>query len=461
MAINLENNRSRVRITEDGLSAFLSLAPPDENEKYEQRDVLDILSKNEITEGILGNTIKNLLQYNNYSVEILIAQGKPAQDGKDGNYIFLFDVVRDNKPKVLPDGSVDYSSMRDVSTVEEGEEIVRYIPAVQGCNGIDVKGRPILAKAGRELTPLKGKGFVASPDKLSYKALTTGKVEFENERLLVTNMITIEGDVNLITGNIEFAGDVLVHGNVITGMSIHAKGNITVDGHVEGSQLIAGKDVSLKNGMQGGGRGEIRAGGAVCGKFFEQTTIYAKGNISANAILNCHIMSEKEIIVTGKKGIIVGGTTSAIMRIEATIIGNMSEVKTKIDLGVDNEIYSHIMKVKEKYENTLCEINKIEEAIAKLNKILEKSDRPEIAEKKLQLLRFKIAKDSVIASLQTEMKLTKTKVDNSVGAKLIVRKSIYRGTKIDINGVQKIIESENYNVYYQKEENEMVCKQNF
>ena len=460
MAINMEKNRSIVRVTNDGLEAYLSLSPPDENETYMISDLETILEHNNIVEGIQNDVLKVMLEEKTYYTERLVAKGTKAQDGKDGKFEFLFNLVQDTKPKILLDGTVDYGNMQDVPVVEAGAELVRYVQAIPGLNGLDVFGKPIIAKIGRELPVLKGKGFVVSEDRLLYSAAITGKVEYENDRLIVSNIFIIDGDVTIITGNIEFTGDVLVKGNVVSGMTIQAKGNITVNGHVEGAQLIAGKDVILKNGMQGAGKGEIRAGGDVSGKFFEQTTIYAKGSIKANAILNCHIMSEQEIIVSGKKGVIVGGSIRAIRKIEATMIGNMSEVKTRIDIGVEYEIYEHIKKVKNKYEYILEEINKIERGIVKINKILEKADNSELAEKKLYLMRAKISKDSVIASLTKELGNLQINIENSQEAKLIVRKSIYRGTKININGSMKLIESENYNVTYYEKQGEINFKQN-
>ncbi len=460
MAMDMETNRSVVRVLDDGVEAYLSLYPPDENETYSISDLQKILEKNGVVEGIDKEALRIMIEEKSYYTEQLVAKAIPAQDGQDGEFEFLFSLVQGGKPKILSDGTADYGNMKDVAVVEANAEIVRYKPAIAGSNGMDVFGKLILAKVGRELPVLKGKGFNVSEDRLSYKAALTGKIEYENDRLTVSDMITIEGDVTIITGNIQFAGDVFVKGNVVSGMTIQAKGNITVNGHVEGAQLIAGKDVVLKNGMQGAGKGEIRAGGDVLAKFFEQTTIYAKGCVKANAILNCHIMSEQEIIVSGKKGVIVGGSIRAIRKIEATMVGNISEVKTRIDLGVDSDIYDHIKKVKSKYEYILSEINRIENGIAQINKILEKSDNSELAEKKLYLMRAKISKDSVIASIQQELRNLRLNVENSTNAKLVVRKSIYRGAKITINGSVKLIEYENYNVTYSEKMGEIVFTQN-
>lgn len=461
MAVDKEKDRLMVRISEDGVEAYLSVYPADKDAAIAVSDIETVLEENHIVYGIKIDVLRSIVGKKLFYVEHLVAQGKAAEDGVDGEYEFLFDLVQDTKPRILPDGTVDYGSMQDVTMVEAGQEIVRYKPAIPGVNGVDVYGKEITARIGRELPELKGKGFKVSEDKRMYTALVTGKVEYKNDRLTVSNMIQIDGDVTILTGNILFSGDVLVTGNVVSGMTIQAKGSITVNGHVEGALLIADKDVILKNGMQGAGRGEIRAGGEVMAKFFEQTTIYAKGAVKANAILNCNIMSEQEIIVSGRMGVIVGGAVHAIRKIEATIIGNMSEVKTKIELGVDKDVFDHIQKVKAKYRFVQEEISRIEAGIEKINSILEKTGNADLAEKKLYLIRAKVAKDSTIANLLQELSTLRANVENSTNAKLVVNKSIYRGAKLSINGITKLIEYENYNVTYVAQKGEIVSKQNF
>ena len=48
--------------------------------------------------------------------------------------------------------------------------------------------------------------------------------------------------------------------------------------------------------------------------------------------------------VSGKYGIIMGGKVSATRYIHATIIGNMSEVKTTISAGVDGDLFAKLTK---------------------------------------------------------------------------------------------------------------------
>lgn len=448
MSINLEENKSKVRVSRDKTEAYLFLCPPDRGERYSVSDLEEILAKNNVVAGIQRKALQRMLNENSYLQEELVAKTKMAVNGTPGNYEFLFNLEGSGKPKILEDGSVDYSSLKDVEVVQEGDEIVKYTPATKGTDGMDVYGNVLAARAGKELLPLKGKGFIVSQDKRTYKAAVTGKITYKSERLIVSNLLEIDGDVTHATGHIDFNGDVVVKGNVITGMSVRATGNITVNGHVEGSSLYAGKDIVLKNGMQGGGRGQIDCRGNVSGKFFEQTEIYARGNIQANAIMNCNIMSESEIIVSGRLGVIVGGSAHAIQGISATTIGNMSEVKMELIVGVDNDVYMKISDLEADMQPIQDEKKKIEQGIVKIDSILKKQPNPDLQNKKLQLLRAKINAESRLTKVAEKKKKYEKWIEKSEGAKLVVQKSIYRGIKLTINGVQKMIESQNYNVTY-------------
>ncbi len=448
MSVNLEENKSKVRVSESKTEAFLSLYPPEAGVRYRTSDLEEILEKSGVVEGIDKKKLQRMIEENRYMKEELVAKTKTCVDGIPGRYEFLFNTAVDRKPKILKDGSVDYSSINEVETVNEGDVIAKYFPATKGEDGMDVYGNVMAAKPGRELPQLKGKGFYISEDKRTYTAAMTGKITYQSERLIISNLLEIDGDVTLVTGNIDFLGDVVIKGNVITGMIVKASGNITVNGHVEGAVLEAGKDIIMKNGMQGGGKGEIRCRGDVSGKFFESTDIQAGGNVSANAILNCTIAAEGEVVVSGRLGVIVGGKTHAIRGISATTIGNMSEVKMELIAGVDNEVYAKISALEEKLHSMQEEKQKLEVGLAKIDRILQKQTTPDLQKSKIQLLRAKINCESEIVKVTEQKQKYNNWIEDSENARLVIRKSIYRGTKLTINGVQRMIESENYNVTY-------------
>ena len=70
----------------------------------------------------------------------------PAVEGQDGFYEYKVNMNLEKKPKILPDGSVDYWSMYSVQSVQKDQVIAIYHPAVQGTDGTGVSGKPIACK---------------------------------------------------------------------------------------------------------------------------------------------------------------------------------------------------------------------------------------------------------------------------------------------------------------------------
>lgn len=439
-----------IRITPDGLSAFLKIVPKiDEQVSMEQ--VKNELEARQVIYGIDWDLVESIVEEKRYFLEFQIAKGVEAQDGKDGYFEYLFDTNVDVKPKILKDGSVDYKSMGEVPVVKENQELVRYHPATLGKNGKNVRGEEIIGRTGKDLQVLKGKGFILSEDKTLYRAAITGKVIAKPRMLKVSSVLEINGDVSISTGGVNFAGDVVIKGNVLSGTQVNVQGDIEVNGCVEAATLIAGKNVVLKNGMQGNGKGTISAGGNVSGKFFEQVTIEAKGNVSANAIMNCDIQCGDTIQVAGRLGIIVGGKVSALREIEATIIGNMAETKTCLEVGSRDNLFVKMQRLELQTENISLDIVKYGSALKKLTEIIEKQgSTPELQNNKIAIVRAKIEKEAKLSDLENQKTQLVEMIGKCSNAKVIVLKSIYPGASLTINGITERIKTENYNSTYQK-----------
>lgn len=441
-----DNNRIEVRITENALQAYITLTPYSKEATYTMEQVLSQLAVNKILFGIKQDVIKDMIKKKSYFTEILIAEGIPAVDGVDGYYQYFFNREVNNKPIVLADGSVDYSTLSKMEMVYQNQIIARYYKATKGVLGRNVKAQQILAKNGRELQPLRGKGFRASDDKTVYYSNLDGKIEYRNEQIEISNLLVIEGDVDTLTGDANFSGDVTVKGNVMTGAAVKAGGNIHVIGHVEAADLIAGGNVVLQNGMQGGGKGHIIAGKEVSGKFFEQVNIKADGSVNANAIMHCNITTKEEVIVSGKRGVIVGGVINAVSGVTATIIGSMAEVQTDINIGYQTDPMPEIIKREEEIKSLITEIRKIDEAIKTVIAYIEKEHKQELLPQKIQLLKTKIDRNSQISTIMKERNKLLEELERAKDGKVIVNRAIYPRVRVRINGSMLIVKEEFTNV---------------
>lgn len=439
-----------VKVEKNGMSATINVSPIDK-ETYQYEDLEKALNAANVVYGIDKEALRDIVDNRRFYADVVVASGKEPQDGTDGYYEYLFETDVDVKPKILEDGSVDYKSMGQVPVVEEGTELVYYHPATAASNGMNVFGNEIMGKRGKDLMALKGKGFKISEDKTVYSAALTGKVTIKGNVLEVSNVLVIQNDVSISTGGVSFAGDVIIKGNVLSGAEVRANGNIEVDGCVEAATLIAGKSVVLKNGMQGNGKGSIHAGKNVSGKFFEQVTIEAKGNVSANAIMQCNVKSEEAVNVAGKFGIIVGGRIEAYREIEATIIGNMSEAKTVLEVGTGNDLYAKMERVESKIKELQQELQKLKSAGEKVAQVLATTpDHADMKTMKMNIMRSKIAREAAMTELEHEKEDIAAIMAKITNPRIFVLKSIYPGVVLTINGVTEIIKTENYNVFYQK-----------
>lgn len=440
----MNGNGIGIFLSEDGTEAFVSLQ--DRGKEYTREEIIHFLADIGVKAGIHVDVIDDMLSKKLPGKEYLVAESPKPVDGSDGWFEFLFETDVSMKPQILQDGSVDYSQCGNVPSVEEGEKIVIYHPATPSQDGETFSGEILVARKGKELAALRGKGFYTSEDGREYFAKNSGRALYKDGRLVVENELVIEGDVSLSRGNVHFVDDIHIRGNILTGAVVTSKkGSIIVDGYVEAAELSAAKDVILKNGMQGNGRGRITAGGSVSGKFFEQVTVESGGDVNANAIMNSCITAVRDVVVSGRFGIIIGGEIRAERYITATIIGNMAEVKTKICAGVEEELFSNLMKKEKEQEVLEEELKKITKGINQIDILIEKTQRNDLQEQKIKLIRGKVEKENQINEKIREKQFVMDQMGRANIARVTVYKTVYPGTKVSINGVAaKITEELNH-----------------
>lgn len=298
-----------------------------------REDILKILCNQGICYGVRYEEIDKIVSGNFPRKSVLIAQGTPVRNGKDGWYEYFFRTEVARTPKVLEDGNVDYRNVEWYETVENGQKLAVYHGADAGENGITITGRTIPAKKGKELSILTGNGFKRLPDGKTYVSTLQGIITIHDFDLEVSNLLVMD-EVSLATGDVDFQGCVLIQGNVSSGTKIKATKDIIVKGFVESAQIICGGNAILRQGMNAAGNGFIQAGKDVIGCFFEATDINAGGNIQGDYFLNCNMHAERKLNVTGKKGTLAGGTAYAEEGFRTYNLGNQAGLVTHVKLGI-------------------------------------------------------------------------------------------------------------------------------
>lgn len=445
------NGLPKVHISGDGLAASIILPMPAAHEVRSPMStavLLNTLKDAGVIFGIDQEKVARLAESPVYDREIVVANGSPAVEGTPGYFQYNFDLTQNRKPTIREDGSTDYMNIKVIEVVHEGQVIVNYVPAVMGSRGMTVKGVVIEPKLVRDLPPLNGRGFTRSDDGLTYTASIDGKIDVNGNRILISPIWEIDGDVDITMGNIDFNGDVIIHGGVSDGAIIRAGGNITIHGLVENCEIHGGKDVFLLSGLKGGEKTILEVGGSLTAQFMEYAYITCKGDIIADYIFNSKVFCDGFINLNGNKAAIIGGYTTAVRGIDVNEVGNDFGTVTTLAAGVTTERLIE-------YDNLYRRVNTLNDNVSKIKRGLEEFERLGIEHgidykedpRRLQLLRVKIRDEALILEEQAKLEKMKAVIDNGGDATIRVFKKSYPGVtiiiddhKVEVKDVQSRVE---------------------
>ena len=455
LPLTIDENGSYVKISEDDMCAWLYLMPPGTGkENYTMEELTEFLQKNGVMEGYHHSNLAAMIKKKVYEREIVVARGQAAIEGNDGYFEYKFDPEQYRTPRVLANGRVDYTNMSTLQNVRKGDVVAVYHHAKIGQDGYDIKGRPLQAAKVKEIPPLKGQSVYTEENPDIYLAQKDGKIEFKNGRIDIQNVHEINGDVTLITGKIEFFGDIVVNGNVEAGVVIRAGRNIEIKGTVEAVNLFAGGDIILSRGIQGAQRAKVSARGNIYADFIEHTVVMAGGNVQANTILNSRISADGNVLLTGKKGAIIGGYTHALLGISATEIGNDVEVRTVVHAGCEKETYLKLQNSRTSENAVLDEIRELSEQVTDIvrKKKAMGSGHSEVLDKKSKDIEDRLMKlKNELKEIRKDILRMEALLAKGQGAQIEVSGNICRGTVVGLGQAQMPVEhSTCFMKYYQQ-----------
>ena len=436
-------------IDADRMSASI-MAFKDNERDYTEEEIVAYLNENKIVYGIDMDRVKDIVEGKCYYEDVVIATGTAAVDGVDGYYDYTFNPNPETKPIILEDGSVDYNTLGKIELVYQDQLLATYIPSCPGKDGMDIFGQVLKAYEPVDLQPLKLNNVDYEQDMMEYYAVIEGKVTVESGTIKVTPTYKVDGNLDATTGDLDFRGDVIVKGNVFSNVTIKTTGNIIIDGHVEIATLIAGKDILLRNGMQGSGTGKVKCGGTLMAKFLEQTVVRAGGDVNANAILNCDINAGGSVVVSGSRGTILGGTVTAVEKIEAYSLGNRVGLKTYVIVGLRNDFKVEMSAVDEQIEQCKARLAEAASGLERTTLQMQNSKDPAIVKEKMECMRNKIKEQSNLNELIAKKESLADIRDRSVNGTINVAGAANIGTIIIINGISEVLNSEYKNVTFSR-----------
>ncbi|SES63249.1 DUF342 domain-containing protein [[Clostridium] polysaccharolyticum] len=432
--------------------------PPSANGKnLNKKEILDELKQKGVVHGIVEESIDQYLRHRVYCTNIVVARATLPVEGKDAKIEYFFNTEITSKPKLNEDGSVDFHRLDNMSKVKEGELLARLTVADRGTPGTDIMGGTISPKRVKAKILKKTQYTILSDDGLELFSAVSGHVTLVDDKVFVSDVYEVPADVDASTGDIDYDGNVLVRGNVRTGYIVRAKGNIVVNGVVEGATLVADGEIVLKRGIQGMNRGILQANGNIVTKFIENSTVKSGGTISTEAILHSSIEAKNEIIVGGKRGLVTGGELKAGSKISLKVAGSTMGTATVLEVGIDPAISERYREVEKRIDDLKREQTQLEQAFQLLKKkVMQGAKLPADKIMFIKSIPSKIKADETeMEYLLDEYLALKEVLDEMNKGTIEVQNMIYPGVKLLISNLAYFIRTEEHHCRYLKVDGEV------
>lgn len=448
-----------LRVSEDKMAAFITVTPAADGKGVTYDDIISLLKENNIIYGICSGSIEDFCTNKKYNTELECARGLPPVDQEDAKVEYMFKTTHNTLPTEREDGTVDFHNLGTVQNVSKGDILCKIIRSEPGTDGMDIYGTPVKYKKGRIPDFPTGSNTVVSDDGLTLSAAMDGCIEYKKGILNINDTFVVRGDVDSSSGNIDFLGTVIIQGDVLESFSVKAGKDIIVRGMVEGAMLDAGGNIIISNGMNGMGKGLLKAKENVTGKYFENASIECGGNISADVILNSNINAGDSIILKGRRALLIGGKSIAGKRIYANTIGSESNVKTDISIESDvlKKFFSgsteKIDELKQKLDEENKKAHTLNNQLIKAKALLTTvKANPKVLLLIKSIMQKKSALDENIKKMTDEIKENeKTSESNDysyLNFNVIGNRTVYRGTKITIGTITENVSNDYSNTKF-------------
>lgn len=451
----------QLSISLDKMLVFMTAFPGMEGgELLTKQEIYDELKRNKVVAGMLDEVIDDFIANRIFCKEIVICKGIPATQGKDAKIEYFFNRNLNTKPKKNEDGTVDYHSLDTISCVSKDQKLAALNKEEPGANGSDVMGNIMKPRDVKALKLEYGNNIRISEDKLEIYSVVTGHASLVGTKVFVSDVYEVPADVDNGTGDIDYNGSVYIKGNVKSGFKVVAHGDIVVEGVVEGAELYADGQIIIKRGIHGMTKGILDAKGNVIAKFIENATVRSGGYIETESIMHSTVGAYSEIMVSGKKGFVMGGIIRAGQKVEVRCLGSDMGTMTTVEVGVEPSKKERYSKLRDELAQRQKEMEQIKPILITFTQKINKGE--ELAKNKVAYVQqltqqFRQNQDAANA-LKEEFTSLHQEISMSTDARVKVQNTVYPGVKITISDVSLTTKKERGFCQFVREGGEIVIK---
>ncbi|MCK5075330.1 MAG: DUF342 domain-containing protein, partial [Calditrichia bacterium] len=309
----------------------------------------------ELTELLKTNGIVTINKYNvkkallekDTKTKYMITNGIKPVNGKKEHFKFLIDITKKPKPVKKEDGSVDFKQLIIPNLVKSGQKVMEKIPDDPGTPGKTIKGESITPTITAVKTVKPTNDLKVDPENPNiYLADKSGLIVIEENVVKITTRLVINGNVDFSTGSVNFPGSVRVAGDLKSGFSVEADGDVEIQGTVEDSELIVGGNLTIKFGFTGTGNGKITCKNDVKLGYAVNQKIECKNLKFLKEIVNCDVKAENEVL--SDFGKVISGRVQAGMAINVNQVGHEESAAAQLIVGSSSELAEKKKELEEK-----------------------------------------------------------------------------------------------------------------
>ena len=455
------NETLKIYVSEDRLMAIARFYPPStEGRHLTEQEIMDVIGRN-VKNGIIMQNIYLYLANRKYCEDIVVARGKKPSPGEEAKILYFFKEDKSLKPELNENGTVNFHKLNIFNSVKKDQVLATLTPERQGLSGMDVYGNLIAAKAIKKKKLIPGKNTYLSEDGLSILSEINGHVIFANDKVWVSDIYEIKKDVDPSTGDIRYNGSVHVPGNILTGYSIYATGDVFVNGIVEGAHIEAGGNITLQRGMKGKKRGFLKAGGNIVSKFIENSEVYTDAELICEELLHSKVTAKGEVIVLGGKGLITGSIVRSEKKISTRTAGSVMGAETLLEVSHDFDLLEGIQSLNEEIAKKKKEFMKLITIVNNYNTKIKRGEN--LSKQKLDYFKKAtqecVGYNNEIKELTEKLEHRKKNREDALTRmsdwSIVVERHAYQGVQIIIGPSGYTVESDKQSTKFIREKGEI------
>ncbi len=313
----MASSRITVSVDASRLQAFVDVTPGEPAGAEELEAALESAGVCEGLETAACDRLADGLARESFATKrSCVAIGRAAEDGEP-SCVEFGDEEGLLGGTLRQDGTFDFRDRKLIKRVQENEVFAHYRAATAGLDGLGVDGHPLSAKPGEDRPPDLGPGAERADDG-SIRALRDGVIFHDGLSIDVVDHFVHQGNVDLHSGDLDMEGSITVTGEIHRNATVRAKGDVLVQGCVDGGHVVAGGSAEIMRGLVGSESGSVSAGIDVKVAHVWNARVDAGGRIEIGTDCMNGRLHGSEVAIGGR---VLGGEIRAERHIEVRQAG--------------------------------------------------------------------------------------------------------------------------------------------